>query len=178
MFISNCPCPNLALTFRTKTIKNWTAREVQEVLDEYHTNVVSPTGTQGLRQRQCVAVLDEYTQPKPVECYAQYSAAEAREVSREVTAGVGEPDGQQQLKQVITLLERLLQKTPPLATATPSVPACAVCASKTHSTRAHCQRGNLCFRCFAVGHQAGMCPVVSRPVAGAQSDAPQQQPLN
>lgn len=36
MFIRHCPCRDLALTFRSKTIDKWSAREVQEVLDEYH----------------------------------------------------------------------------------------------------------------------------------------------
>lgn len=36
MFIRHCPSRDLALSFRSKTIDKWTAREVQEVLDEYH----------------------------------------------------------------------------------------------------------------------------------------------
>lgn len=36
MFIRHCPCRDLALIFRTKTCDKWSAREVQEVLDEYH----------------------------------------------------------------------------------------------------------------------------------------------
>ncbi|KAK0152244.1 Retrovirus-related Pol polyprotein from transposon 17.6 [Merluccius polli] len=37
MFIKNCPSKELAMTFRSKTIDKWTAVEVQDVLDEYHT---------------------------------------------------------------------------------------------------------------------------------------------
>lgn len=36
MFIRNCPCKDLALTFRSKTIDRWSACEVLEVLNEYH----------------------------------------------------------------------------------------------------------------------------------------------
>ncbi|KAL0196763.1 hypothetical protein M9458_005303, partial [Cirrhinus mrigala] len=36
MFIRNCPNSDLALTFRSKTIDKWTAYEVQEILNEYH----------------------------------------------------------------------------------------------------------------------------------------------
>lgn len=36
MFIRHCPSRDLALTFRSKTIDKWSAREVQEVLDEFH----------------------------------------------------------------------------------------------------------------------------------------------
>ncbi|XP_014863751.1 PREDICTED: uncharacterized protein LOC106930616 [Poecilia mexicana] len=36
MFIRNCPCKDLAFTFRSKTIEKWSAQDVQEVLDEYH----------------------------------------------------------------------------------------------------------------------------------------------
>ncbi|XP_032430716.1 uncharacterized protein LOC116727412 [Xiphophorus hellerii] len=36
MFIRNCPCKDLAITFRSKTIEKWSAQDVQEVLDEYH----------------------------------------------------------------------------------------------------------------------------------------------
>ncbi|CAI5660541.1 unnamed protein product [Oreochromis niloticus] len=36
MFIKNCPSPELAVIFRSKTIDKWTAHEVQEILCESH----------------------------------------------------------------------------------------------------------------------------------------------
>lgn len=36
MLIRNCPCYDLALTFRSKTIDVWSACEVLKVLNEYH----------------------------------------------------------------------------------------------------------------------------------------------
>lgn len=36
MFIRYCPSEDLAFTFRSKIMDKWSAREVQEVLDEYH----------------------------------------------------------------------------------------------------------------------------------------------
>ncbi|KAL1279464.1 hypothetical protein QQF64_026137 [Cirrhinus molitorella] len=36
MFIRNCPNSDLVLTFCSKTIEKWTAYEVQEILNEYH----------------------------------------------------------------------------------------------------------------------------------------------
>lgn len=43
MFIRHCPCKELAITFRSKTIDAWSVREVQDILNEYHseTSVVS-----------------------------------------------------------------------------------------------------------------------------------------
>lgn len=37
MFVKNCPSKVLAMTFKSKTIDKWTAVEVRDVLDEYHT---------------------------------------------------------------------------------------------------------------------------------------------
>lgn len=36
MFIRHCPDKELSRTFRSKTLDKWSARDVQEVLDEYH----------------------------------------------------------------------------------------------------------------------------------------------
>lgn len=41
MFIKNCPSAELAVTFRSKTIDKWTAHEVQDILNEYHSEMVS-----------------------------------------------------------------------------------------------------------------------------------------
>ena len=45
MFIRNCPCKDLALTFRSKTIDRWSASEVLEVLNEYHAEMSCKAGT-------------------------------------------------------------------------------------------------------------------------------------
>ncbi len=39
MFIKKCPSKELAMTFRSKTIDKWSAVEVQDMLDEYHTEM-------------------------------------------------------------------------------------------------------------------------------------------
>ncbi|GAA6084674.1 uncharacterized protein LOC120462406 [Tachysurus ichikawai] len=53
MFIRNCPNSDLAFTFRSKTIHKWTAYEVQEILNEYHSEKNLRATGQGNRQIEC-----------------------------------------------------------------------------------------------------------------------------
>ncbi|RXN16245.1 gypsy retrotransposon integrase 1 [Labeo rohita] len=53
MFIRNCPNSDLALTFRSKTIDKWTAYEVQEILNEYHSEKNLRATGKGNRPSDC-----------------------------------------------------------------------------------------------------------------------------
>ncbi|CAL9686065.1 unnamed protein product [Knipowitschia caucasica] len=147
MFIRHCPSKDLALTFRSKTIDKWTAREVQEVLDEYHLE----------RGPKCSSVNNRVMMNKV-------------ELSPNVPHATNVSDNST-LERLISMLEKvLLQNQTTLASRKPrgdqrspkvkgftSAP-CLVCNNVSHSALTHCRDNNLCFLCHLPGHARRDCP--------------------
>ena len=102
MFIRNCPDSGLLLTFRSKTIDKWSAAEVQEVLDEYHSEKVikaAGVGKDGAVGEKNVAVnrMEVKSSPAPL-CSAQ---ATPQSTSADHSA----------LERMIGMMEKVLMNT-------------------------------------------------------------------
>lgn len=162
MFIRNCPCKDLALTFRSKTIDRWSAREVLEVLNEYHAEMSYKAGTQAHSSKKVdVAVHKAEVSHNPV-----------------LASGSNEPPQAQNpqyvpLAEVMTMLERVLlhgasnqpqvRRRAPVRQPTNRIEGftdkpCIICKDNDHSALFHCREKRLCFQCHAPGHSQRNCP--------------------
>lgn len=156
MFIRHCPCRDLALIFRTKTCDKWSAREVQEVLDEYHLG----KGFQSPPQTgNCVYVNKAEVSTNGTPCLADHEQRPA--VSQDGSA----------IERLISMLEKMLLQGPGYARANarrqsarlPRIPGlddtpCSICRDSSHSTLTHCRENRLCFMCHLPGHSRRNCP--------------------
>ena len=162
MFIRNCPCKDLALTFRSKTIEKWSACELLEVLNEYHAEM------------SCKAI-------PPVHAVKRMDVAvHTAEVSHSPAPGhSGHVPPQTQspqyvpLAEVMAMLEKVLlrgtsdqsqvrRQAPPRrpedrVDGFTDVP-CIICKDDGHSAFSHCREKRLCFKCYAPGHSRRYCP--------------------
>ena len=162
MFIRNCPDKDLALTFRSKPIDKWTATEVQDVLNEYHSEASLKAST--APQKANVAVNNVQ-----VSAVSPVSPTDKQEPQQ-----VKSPD--HALERVLDVLERVLLQRSGRAQSSPRRAAnnklpmieglndkpCRVCSEESHSTLAHCRDNKLCFQCFSAGHPRHKCPVGKR----------------
>lgn len=169
MFIRHCPCRDLALSFRSKTIDRWSAREVQEVLDEYHLE-------KGVRFS---AGKNTKISINRVEVSPGVSvAAEAPEQK----AAVPVSQDNSTLERLIGMLEKVLLQGPayvqanrqpatrsrlPRVEGLKDIP-CSVCKDSSHSALTHCRENNLCFQCHSPEHSRHNCPAGKRPPSGQQ----------
>ena len=160
MFIRNCPDSGLLLTFRSKTIDKWSAAEVQEVLDEYHSEKVikaAGVGKDGAVGEKNVAVnrMEVKSSPAPL-CSAQPTP---QSTSADHSA----------LERMIGMMEKVLMNTTQSRSAdrrTSGLPRiqglkdtpCLVCKDPSHSALSHCKDNRLCFQCFSPDHARDRCP--------------------
>ena len=162
MFIRNCPCKDLALTFRSKTIDRWSACEVLEVLNEYHAEM-SCKSTSSVHPMKKVDV-----------------AVHRAEVSHSPVSSQEPPQAQSPqyvpLAEVMSMLEKVLLRGAPDQSqerrrAPPRRPMnsadridgftdkpCIICKDVDHSAFSHCRDNRLCFKCHAPGHSRNDCP--------------------
>ncbi len=173
MFIKNCPSKELTMTFRSKTIDKWTAVEVLDVLDEYHTE-------RGLRGAAAAAVSRKPSENVYVNKVEMLRTAAPLPDSRD--SPTPRTSDLAALERVITMLEKvLLEKSAPSHANTPrqarskpsrieglNILPCAVCGNATHSALTHCRDKNLCFKCFSPHHSRRSCPVQTSSTPSAQ----------
>lgn len=159
MFIKHCPSRDLALTFRSKTTDKWSAREVQEVLDEYHLEkcVKSPKGV-GNRININAAEFNPSTAPGS-------DTPEQKKTSQDNAT----------LERLISMLEKVLLQGQARASRNPNnnnrAPRiegltdtpCTVCKDSSHTALTHCKENRLCFLCHLPGHSRRTCPEERRP---------------
>lgn len=64
MFVRHCNEPSLSAVFKSKLADSWTAKEVQERIDEYHREMKSRPGRPAAERitRQAVAVVTDDVQ--------------------------------------------------------------------------------------------------------------------
>lgn len=151
IFIRHCPCRDLALTFRSKTIDKWSAREVQEVLDEYHLEKgVKSSAEMGGKIN--VNKVDLSPNANPTSDIPTQEPA----VSHDHPT----------LERLIGMLEKVLLQGPGYARANRKPPTtnrltrlegltempCSVCKDSSHSALTHCRENRLCFLCQSPVH--------------------------
>ena len=156
MFISNCPSPELSMTFRSKSMAKWTAHEVQEILCEYHSGM---TSTVSKVAREKVAMNVQHTAtPPPVPPTGGQGVSQSQATESAT------------LEQLISMLEKVLLQRPvqsgPSRQSGPRRPRieglhnmpCSVCRDATHSAFTHCREHKLCFQCHSPNHSSHACP--------------------
>lgn len=163
MFIRNCPNSDLALTFRSKTIDKWTAHEVQEILNEYHSEKNLRGNGQGNRQIECenkITMNEMHVSPCQNPVKAEQDSLQSKQSENMA------------LEKVIDMLERVLMNNSSNAQASkeyrkrstmPRIPGlndtpCLVCKDTSHSAFTHCKDKRLCFQCFSPDHPRFRCP--------------------
>jgi len=156
MFIRNCPCKDLALTFRSKTIDRWSACEVLEVLNEYHSEmsckITTPVHTE---KKVSVALNRAEVSQSPVTAHSKQEPLQTQN-SQYVS-----------LAEVVDVLEKVMlrgtrRRAPPRRSPGQiegfNDKPCIVCRDVTHSALSHCREKGLCFQCHATGHARRDCP--------------------
>ncbi|KAI2645127.1 Gag polyprotein [Labeo rohita] len=164
MFIRHFPDKKLSLVFKSKPAQLWTASEVQEKLDKM------------LREQKASRRIACQQTPKVLEPIDDSTSLSPH---RSETATPAADNGA--LDKVLTMLEKALVCNAQSVRGGWSKNAyrqsreCRVCTSKDHSTTAHCNMYNLCFKCFSSGHMSFNCEkTVPRESTGRQGDdAPQ-----
>lgn len=161
MFIKNCPSTELAMTFRSKTIDNWTAHEVQDILNEYHSEMAS---LMSRVSKEKVSINALAAVPSPALPADVQSAPQPQ---------ANDPDA---LNRLINMLEKvLLQRSLPASVSPASGPTrrsgprlprirglhdvpCSICQDTAHSAFTHCRDQKLCFKCYSPDHSRRDCP--------------------
>lgn len=163
MFIRNCPCKDLALTFRSKTIDKWTACEVLEVLNEYHAEMSCKANppVQPVR-RMDVAVHNAEVTPVPTHNSHEPPQAQSQQYVS--------------LAEVMDMLEKVVlrgasdqskvRRRTPLRRPEDRIDGftdkpCIICKDDGHSAFSHCRDKRLCFKCYAPGPSRHDCPLRS-----------------
>ena len=163
MFIKNCPSEELAITFRSKTIDKWNAVEVQDVLDEYHSERGSWGAAAAVSRKPSENVYVNKVEVLHTAASPPGSKDSHTPKSPDLAA----------LERVITMLEKvLLERSTPTQANTARHPRvkpsrieglnnlpCAVCGDANHSALTHCRDKKLCFKCFSPDHSRRSCPV-------------------
>lgn len=177
MFVKYCPDPTLSAIFRLKAPDKWTASEVQEHLDRYHTEQKEQLAVKFKRNivmRNATAHTQSLTENE--------IAASGFPVVPSDNLNAGTPSPPQNddncMKTLISLLDRALfqNSQAEIRCPRPSQPPmrpCKVCRSHEHSTLAHCRRQRLCLACFQPGHIKKNC-TESQPSTGNQFTKPLQ----
>ncbi len=158
LFIRNCPDRELAFVFKSKPVQSWTASEVQDQLDEL------------LRERKLTnqAV-------KQFATVVSEPGVDVTPLPSKSEQGAGMKD-ENALDKILTFLEKALVwntqsvRGPWPKQTGPRIQECRVCQSSEHSTNAHCQMYNLCFKCFAAGHVSYNCSKTTSRVGSGRRD--------
>lgn len=160
-----------------KAPDKWTASEVQEHLDRYHTEQKEQLAVKFKRNivmRNATAHTQSLTENE--------IAASGFPVVPSDNLNAGTPSPPQNddncMKTLISLLDRALfqNSQADIRCPRPSQPPmrpCKVCRSHEHSTLAHCRRQRLCLACFQPGHIKKNC-TESQPSTGNQFTKPLQ----
>ncbi|XP_062413915.1 uncharacterized protein LOC119209848 isoform X1 [Pungitius pungitius] len=156
MFIRHCPSKDLALTFRSKTIDRWSAREVQEVLDEYHLEKGFRSSAEGVSRIDINRVEVGNIVTSVPDIPGQKTAVDQENST---------------LERLVGMLEKVLlqgpgytqvNKKPHSSNRLPKVEGlneipCSICNDASHSALTHCRENRLCFLCHLPGHPRRTC---------------------
>lgn len=159
MFIRHCPCRELAITFRSKPIGAWSVREVQDILNEYHSDS---------------SLVSAVRNAAPTRIPVNRTEVELSSAAHPVSSDVQQSRSLEAsaLERVMSLLEKVLLKESaskePSSRVKPKVNLprvkglndlpCTVCSSPDHSGLTHCLERKLCFQCHSPDHSRFGCP--------------------
>lgn len=147
-------------TFRSKTIDKWSAREVQEVLDEYHLE-------------KCVK--SSKRESNRININAAEISHNAAPVSDTPELKKNMSQDNATLERLISMLEKVLLQSQAQANRNPNnnhrAPRiegltdtpCSVCKDGSHTALTHCRENRLCFLCHSAGHSRRTCPEGKHP---------------
>lgn len=155
MFVKYCPDSTLAAVFRFKAPEKWTAQEIQEQLDRYHTELKEQMSAKPKRHpatRQATTHVQTFNEDE-VDVGPPTEPGECNRVSNAHTV----QDDNNCMRTLINLLDRALSQNVQMPSRQPQSKLCRVCQSHDHSTVTHCRRERLCFACFQPGHSKRDC---------------------
>ena len=171
MFIQNCPDKDLALVFKSKAMRTWTASEVQEHLDEF------------LRERKTkkcqlklnvMGVAEEFKESE--EHVLTNSSPNSHNCELEQMSCAAEKTT---LDRVLNMLEKALVSNSQSARQTPTPTKgprqCKVCGSSEHTTNVHCRMYKLCFKCFSPEHVSFNCVADAGKTANSKRSGQNQE---
>ncbi|XP_062263376.1 uncharacterized protein LOC133970531 [Platichthys flesus] len=152
MFVKHCPDPSLYTALRSRPLEKWTVGEVQELVDSHHKDRQSARACQ---TRNTVKVNEDVT--PNAWCMAQQPVSANQSTNLEPAS----------LSKMISLMEKILAKQEQsqsqawgraqVGEATTNLSSCRVCRAPDHSSKAHCFREGLCFKCYKTGHRGFEC---------------------
>lgn len=175
MFVRHCNEPSLSVVFKSKLADSWTAKEVQQRIDEYHRETKSrPIKPAADRfARQAVVVVSDDRQEAGV------SGPDIALQSHK--QGMGQHQQSVELASIQSSMDKMahmLSEVLSNLTAPAKSPSykghksssqkkasgpggCSICSDSSHSTIAHCRLHRLCFLCHRPGHMKQQCPDTS-----------------
>lgn len=188
MFVRNCPSTDLALTFRSKTLDKWSAKEVQEILSEYHREKYMKSASMRSRvevnvnrmgvshsSEPCVQARPAHmpaqpTLPAQPACPAPLPTqplCPAQSAQRS-SAPQASADNSA-MERMLSMLEKVLTRdtrSRPASRRPSGLPRvqglndtpCLVCKTASHTALSHCLQHQLCFQCFSPDHARNRCP--------------------
>lgn len=148
MFVRHCPEPGLYTALRSKPLERWSASEIQALIDSHHRDKQSVRVDRERRVNEASSNAWCMTQQQPT-ANNQASGLDSALMGR-----------------VVSLLEQFLvqQKGQEQETeqgkvvSVDSAAPCKICRAQDHTTKTHCFKEGLCFRCFKSGHRGFECP--------------------
>lgn len=175
MFIRNCPDPNLAFVFKSRPVERWTAKDVQEHLDEFQreskskVNAHVPVNRQAKQNSAVVSdnVICDFDSVQ-LQSFKQ-EAVESRQPHGSAPSDHSSLDRMADMlaKVIDVLTEKEESRLPRSGRGVSKRPTsnnadgCRICKDKSHNTFEHCRSNRLCFRCHGTGHIKQNCPVAT-----------------
>lgn len=163
MFVKYCPDPELSSVFKCKSIREWSARDIQLRIDDYQRELRASSRARGDGQCSPSTTVPSRSHPtQQAPCPPSCSPVPAVLQSSQETED-------RILSRMMAMLEQMMGKVQQRSSAPrggqlqggPGENACRVCNDSKHTTVTHCRSERLCFVCFAPGHTKMECPTKS-----------------
>lgn len=169
MFVRNCPDTDLARTFKVRPLENWTAKDVQELLDSFQrdSKLRASTNEYAIGHNAQISMHSyEHVNAGPeslVTCFKQGTSGshESKSDEKDQSSLNRMAD---MLAQLIDVLKKREESKSEYVSAgrTQGKTAvgqrdCKICGDSSHTTIDHCRADHLCFRCHVAGHSKRDC---------------------
>lgn len=188
MFVKHCPDPALSAVLKFKTADKWKACEIQEHLDDHHTQLKIRQQQAKSRRPGVERYATANVQATVIDESVQVGASTRLQNQTEMVGDVRTVSDTTSLQNLITQLDQMLKQNNQAAIRTPYMSGgyrsvrkpCRVCKATDHSTTMHCRREGLCMSCCMPGHWKRDCPKAryGASVPNLNMSQEQQQLLN